>query len=137
MKKFALLIIVVTIVLGLGTNLRAENKNFEKWLLETAEENYLLLCEDGYPSVKEAVILNIIGMKAQYPHFDYHKINIALEKLVQNHESTTVIKHKAYLASMYLRHPELFEIPEIDLGNPNACFKAIANEFENNLFVEN
>ena len=136
MKKFALLFVIVAMAFSLGADLRAVNNNYDQWLLDTAEKNYLLLCKKGCPSVMESVILNIIEMKTKYPDFDYNRICKALDKLVLNHDST-IVRHKAFLVSMYLRHPELFVVPEnIDFENPNACFKTMASEFGNKLFVE-
>ena len=148
MKKLIFFVVIATLTLGLGTNLNALSKDYEEWLLDTAEENYVLLCKKGCPTVTESVILNIIVMKANYPDFDYTKITKSLDKIVQSHEST-VVRHKAYIASMYLRHPELFNLFS-DMRNtdryayfkkvaqdPNAFFRKMALELENTLFVNN
>ncbi|MBN1155335.1 hypothetical protein JXB12_10500 [candidate division KSB1 bacterium] len=146
MKKLTVLLVAAALTLSLGANLNAANKN-QDWLLDRAEENYLLLCKKGCCSVTESVILNIIIMKTKYPEFNYSKINKALDKLVACHESA-VVRHKAYIASMYLRHPELFNLfDEVDLQyqkkyfkdiaeNPNAFFKTMALNLENNLLLE-
>ena len=136
MKKLVLFVVIAVVALSMVANVNAKNRYNQQWLLNRAEENYVMLCNQGYESVMESVIFNVIMMKNNYPDFNYDKIINALDKLAKDHESVTV-QHKAYIASVYLRHSELFKLPAtINKQNPNACFKAMALDLENAVFVE-
>ncbi len=95
---------VITIVLIFAANnIWAQSAK----TLESSLPNYYKALNSGNDGMIESAIENLVKLKIMAPDLDYSKAAEKLEQLTEDGE-TDQIQYKAFIASLYLQHPERF-----------------------------
>ena len=80
---------------------------------QTAEQckcalpNYYKALNSHNQGMIESAIVNVVKLKMYSPGMDYSQIQDKLNELMEN-GPTDVIKYKAFIAALYIEHPERF-----------------------------
>jgi hypothetical protein len=98
--------------------------------ISRAVDNYLAALNHSNPGVVGSAIINIMKLKTEYPDLDYTKLVETLKKTSLNSKNQ-VTRRKAYIAALYLRHPERFNwIKKGTYEENNAFFELLALRIE-------
>ena len=122
MKRYTATIICV-VMLSVVTS--AFSKEYPK-TVQHACKNYLFALRMDNEGVVESTIFNIMKLKLVYPDLEYDQLAAVLDSIAQNSDKKE-LRQKAYLACMFLRHPEHFNwITKGTYDQNNAFFELVS-----------
>ena len=74
---------------------------------KAALPNYYKALNSDNQGLIESAIVNVVKLKMYSPGLDYTKIQDKLNELMET-GPTDVVKYKAFIAALYIEHPERF-----------------------------
>jgi hypothetical protein len=136
-KVRGIVLAVATLALVASAFAQPGNALTSKHFQGLVMENFRQSLRSDYQGVVEWTILDVVVYKSKYPDLNYDGILDRLNRLAESNKVPSV-SYKAYLAGMYLTHPEKIEIVEShNIETEEGIFRQIAQQLEKNLLSSN